>query len=384
MLKNKVIIILTILIIACFLFYPKSKPEIKIIDQEPQTNEEELKEKIGQMIIIGFRGIEINKDSQIVKDINDLNLGGIILFDIDNPTKTFPRNIINYIQTKKLISDIKELSSSNIFVSIDAEGGLVNRLKEKYGFINIPSAEDMGKENPEKTKEYAIILGKELKELGFNINFAPVVDVNTNKNNPVIGKLERSFSSDPEKVFIHASSFIEGLNSQGIISSIKHFPGHGSSSSDSHLGMVDVTNTYDNKELVPYQKLIESGYSQIVMTAHIMNTKIDPVYPATLSPSFIKKILRDDLGFKGVVVSDDMHMGAIVDHYGFNESLIKAIDAGCDILIISNNGKEYNENTAKEAVEAIFNAVQSGQLSEERIIESYDRIKNLKQDIEIK
>ncbi|MBP6914173.1 glycoside hydrolase family 3 protein [Candidatus Parcubacteria bacterium] len=384
MLKNKVIIILTILIIACFLFYPKSKPEIKIIDQEPQTNEEELKEKIGQMIIIGFRGIEINKDSQIVKDINDLNLGGIILFDIDNPTKTFPRNIINYIQTKKLISDIKELSSSNIFVSIDAEGGLVNRLKEKYGFINIPSAEDMGKENPEKTKEYAIILGKELKELGFNINFAPVVDVNTNKNNPVIGKLERSFSSDPEKVFIHASSFIEGLNSQGIISSIKHFPGHGSSSSDSHLGMVDVTNTYDNKELVPYQKLIESGYSQIVMTAHIMNTKIDPVYPATLSPSFIKKILRDDLGFKGVVVSDDMHMGAIVDHYGFNESLIKAIDAGCDILIISNNGKEYNENTAKEAVEAIFNAVQSGQLSEERIIESYDRIKNLKQDFEIK
>ena len=384
MLKNKVIIILTILIITCFLFYPKSKPEIKIIDQEPQTNEEELKEKIGQMIIIGFRGIEINKDSQIVKDINDLNLGGIILFDIDNPTKTFPRNIINYIQTKKLISDIKELSSSNIFVSIDAEGGLVNRLKEKYGFINIPSAEDMGKENPEKTKEYAIILGKELKELGFNINFAPVVDVNTNKNNPVIGKLERSFSSDPEKVFIHASSFIEGLNSQGIISSIKHFPGHGSSSSDSHLGMVDVTNTYDNKELVPYQKLIESGYSQIVMTAHIMNTKIDPVYPATLSPSFIKKILRDDLGFKGVVVSDDMHMGAIVDHYGFNESLIKAIDAGCDILIISNNGKEYNENTAKEAVEAIFNAVQSGQLSEERIIESYDRIKNLKQDFEIK
>jgi len=384
MLRNRVIIILIILIITCFLFYPKTKPEIKIIDQEPQTNEEELKEKIGQMIIIGFRGTEINKDSQIIKDINDLNLGGIILFDIDNPTKTFPRNIISYIQTKKLISDIKELSSSNIFVSIDAEGGLVNRLKEEYGFINIPSAEDMGKENPEKTKEYAIILGKELKELGFNINFAPVVDVNTNKNNPVIGKLERSFSSDPEKVFIHASNFIEGLNSQGIISSIKHFPGHGSSSSDSHLGMVDVTNTYDNKELIPYQKLIENGYSQIVMTAHIMNTKIDPLYPATLSPSFIKKILRNDLGFKGVVVSDDMHMGAIVDHYGFNESLIKAIDAGCDILIISNNGKEYNENTAKEAVEAIFNAVQSGQLSEERIIESYNRIKNLKQNFEIK
>ncbi|HNP79812.1 MAG TPA: glycoside hydrolase family 3 protein, partial [Candidatus Pacearchaeota archaeon] len=359
--KNKVIVILIILIITCFLFYPKTKPEIKITEQEPQINENELKEKIGQMIIIGFRGTEVNKDSQIIKDINDLNLGGIVLFDIDNPTKTFPRNIISYNQTKKLISDIKELSSSNIFVSIDVEGGTINRLKEKYGFINIPSAEDMGKGDPEKTKEYATIIGKELKELGFNIDFAPVVDVNINKNNPIIGELERSFSDDPEKVFIHASSFIEGLNSQGIISSIKHFPGHGSSSTDSHLGMVDVTNTYNEKELIPYRKIIENNYTQIIMTAHIINSNIDPSYPATLSPLFIKKILRDDLRFKGVVVSDDMHMGAIIDHYGFNESLIKAVDAGCDILIISNNGKEYNEDVAKEAVEAIFNAVKKGQ-----------------------
>jgi beta-N-acetylhexosaminidase len=372
--KSKIIIILLISIILVFILYPKTNPEIKPTNQE--LTDEELKSKIGQMIIVGFRGTEVNENSKIVKDINEYNLGGIILFDRDAITKTFPRNIINPNQTKKLISDIKNLSSSDIFVSIDAEGGLINRLKEEYGFINIPSAEDIGKQTPEKAKEYATILGKQLKELGFNIDFAPIVDVNTNKNNPIIGELGRSFSDDEEKVAIYASSFIEGLNEQGIITSIKHFPGHGSSTTDSHLGIVDITNTYNNKELVPYQKLIENNYSQIVMTAHIINKNIDPDYPATLSPYFIKNILREELGFKGVIASDDMHMGAIVDNYGFDEAIIKAINAGCDILIISNNGKEYNESVAEETVEIIFNAVKNGELSRNQIIESYERIKN--------
>lgn len=378
--KNRIIIILLILIIIGFVFYPKT--ETKPVQQE--LTDEELERKIGQMIIVGFRGTEVNENSKIINDIKKYNLGGVILFDRDAPTKTFPRNIIDPEQTKKLISDIKHLSSSDVFVSIDAEGGLINRLKEEYGFVNIPSAENIGKQTPEKAKEYATILGKQLKELGFNIDFAPVVDVNTNKNNPVIGKLERSFSDNEEKVTIYASSFIEGLNEQGIITSIKHFPGHGSSTSDSHLGMVDVTNTYNDKELVPYQKIIENNYSQIVMTAHIINKNIDPNYPATLSPYFIKNILREELGFKGVVASDDMHMGAIVDNYGFNEALIKAINAGCDILIISNNGKEYNENAAEEAIEIVFNAVKNEELSTNQIIESYERIQKLKQDFQIK
>lgn len=351
---------------------------------EEKKENDALKQKIGQMLILGFRGTEVNNDSNIVKEIKKYNLGGVILFDRDVPTKQFPRNIVDPEQTKKLIVDLKALASPSLFVAVDAEGGLINRLKEKYGFVNIPSAQEMGKEDPEKTKENALIIAEELSSLGINIDFAPVVDVNVNPDNPIIGELERSFSEDPEKVALYASKFIEGLHEKNIIPAIKHFPGHGSSAEDSHLGMVDITDTHKEEELIPYQRLIEEGYSDMVMTAHIVNRNIDPDFPATLSSLYIKNILRENLGFKGVVVSDDMNMGAIVDNYGFNEALIKAIQAGCDILIISNNGSEYNEKAAEEAMETIFQAVKKGEVSEERINESYNRIQELKQRYGIK
>jgi beta-N-acetylhexosaminidase len=350
-----------------------------------QTKDYELKQKIGQMLIVGFRGTEIDRTSYISKAMNVLNLGGIIIFDKDNPSSgELTRNITNYNQTKKLIEDLNKYSSSPLFISVDAEGGYINRLKEKYGFTNIPSAEQMGKGTTEETKNYADILGQELKTLGFNMDFAPVVDVNVNPENPVIGYLERSFSTDSEKVYEYASSFIDGLHQNNIITAIKHFPGHGSSTSDSHLGIVDVTNTYKQEELIPYQKLIEAGYSDMVMTAHIINTNIDPTYPSTLSPLFIKNILRDQLKFNGVVVSDDMQMGAIVNNYGYDEAIIRAINAGCDMLIISNNGTTYNEQAPYDAVNIILKAVKKGEISEQQINDSYDRIQTLKEKYGIK
>ena len=351
---------------------------------QDQEDDYELKQKIGQMLIIGFRGTEIDRTSYISKAINVLNIGGVILFDKDNPSGEFPRNIVDYNQTKKLITDLNKYSPTPLFISVDAEGGYINRLKTKYGFTNIPSAEEMGKGTTEETKNQADILGQQLNALGFNMNFAPDVDVNVNPENPVIGYLERSFSIDPVKVYEHASSFITGLHQNNIITAIKHFPGHGSSTSDSHLGIVDVTNTYQQNELIPYQKLIENGYSDMVMTAHIINTNIDPVYPATLSPLFIKNILRDQLKFTGVVVSDDMQMGAIVDNYGYDEAIIKAINAGCDMLIISNNGKTYDEKAPYDAVDIILKAVKDGLISEQQINDSYNRIQALKEKYGIK
>jgi len=339
----------------------------------------ELRKKIGQMLIVGFRGLEINSNSDIVKTINELNLGGIILFDKDNPSQgELSRNISNPQQTKKLISDLKKYSSSRLFISLDAEGGYVNRLKEKYGFFKIPSAEKLGQGSLAETQEKANLLGMELSALGFNMNFAPVVDVNVNPDNPVIGYLERSFSSDPQKVYSFSNEFIKGLQKNNIITAIKHFPGHGSSSSDSHLGLVDITKTWTPKELIPYFLLIKNGYSDMVMTAHIMNTEIDSVHPATLSPIFLNFLLRKGLGFKGLIVSDDMQMGAIVDNFGFDESLVQAINAGCDILILSNNIKIYDEQVSYKAVDAILKAVKNGQISEERINESYNRIQEFK------
>lgn len=349
----------------------------------PPTEEEKLREKIEQMLIIGFRGTSITP--YIDQTLKDLNIGGVILFDRDVPSGgEIERNIISPQQTKELISQLNKLSN-DMFIAVDAEGGDVNRLKEKYGFTNIPSAEEMGKGSVEGTKSHGIFLGQQLSDLGFNLNFAPVVDVNVNPENPVIGCLERSFSNDPEKVYNHASSFIEGLHQSNIVTAIKHFPGHGSSENDSHLGMTDVTNTYKEEELLPYELLIENGYNDMVMTAHIMNQNIDENYPATLSPLFLQNILREKIGFNGIIVSDDMNMGAIVDHYGFEEGLIMAINAGCDLLILSNNGsEEYNEMTPYEAVDIIFNAVKNDLIKEEQIDQSCQRIKSLKEKYGIK
>ncbi|MCK9445423.1 glycoside hydrolase family 3 protein [bacterium] len=375
---NKILKIILIIIVLSIVGY------LINIYYKNQSPDYELKQKIGQMLIVGFRDTEINRTSYISKAMNVLNLGGVILFDRDNPSKEFPRNITSYDQTKKLISDLNKYSPSPLFISVDAEGTYVNRLKEKYGFTNIPSAEQMGKGTVEETKNQANILGKQLKDLGFNMDFAPDVDVNINPENPVIGYLERSFSADPQKVYEHASSFIDGLHQNNIITTIKHFPGHGSSTSDSHLGIVDVTNTYKQEELIPYQKLIENGYSDMVMTAHIMNTNIDPIYPATLSPLFIKNILRDQLKFNGVVVSDDMQMGAIVNNYGYDEAIIKAINAGCDMLIISNNGTTYDEKAPYDAVDIILKAIKKGEISEQQINDSYNKIQSLKEKYGIK
>ncbi len=343
-----------------------------------------LDQMIGEIIILGFRGTEIDGSSKIVKDINEYNIGGIILFDYDVPSKSSPRNIINPKQTKKLIEDIKSLTRHDLFIAIDAEGGKVNRLKAKYGFMQIDSPQKMGEDEPQNTFIKASPLGLELDYLGINLNFAPVVDVNINKDNPVIGKLERSFSDDPQKVYEHASYFIDAMHEFNVITAIKHFPGHGSSTEDSHLGLVDVTNTYQEEaELFPYKKLIQDNKTDIIMTAHVMNTNIDTDTPATLSSIFLKDILRGKLNYEGIIVSDDMQMGAIVENFGFEEAIIKAINAGCDLLIFSNNSPVYDEDIAQKAVEVIKKAIKDGKIKEETIRNSYNRIKQLKDSFEI-
>lgn len=338
-----------------------------------------LEEMIGQMIIVGFRGTEVDSSSKIIQHINEYNIGGIVLFDYDVPLKSFPRNIVDRQQLKTLIEDLKRLTRSDLFIAVDAEGGYVNRLKEEYGFVKIKSAQQMGEGEPEDTFVEASRLGEELASPGININFAPVVDININEDNPVIGKIERSFSDDPQEVYEHAGSFIDAMHRYNIISVIKHFPGHGSSSGDSHLGLTDVTHTYNEEvELFPYKKLIEDGRADIIMTAHIMNRDIDPGSPATLSSIFLEDILRDGLNYDGVIISDDMQMGAITSQFGFDEVIVKAINAGCDLLIFSNNGSEYDEDIARKASSVIKEAVDEGKITETQITVSYNRILELK------
>ncbi|MEI6510295.1 MAG: glycoside hydrolase family 3 protein [bacterium] len=346
----------------------------------PNMTTTELRQRIGQMLLVGFRGAEVSQTSTIVAAVRDLNLGGVILFDVDVPSgRTVERNIVNPTQTRKLIADLQRWTPTPLWVAVDAEGGKVNRLKTKYGFLEIPSAEEMGRLGLAATREIAGKLADELAGLGFNLNFAPVVDVNVNPQNPVIGALGRSFSADPEQVTACAAAFIEGLHSQRIATSLKHFPGHGSSAADSHLGLVDVTSSWSTSELIPYRDLISRGLVDMVMTAHVINRTVDQDYPATLSTRFIGPILREQFQFNGPVVSDDLEMGAITQNFGFEEALVRAVNAGCDLLILSNNDSLYDDNAAYRAVEAIYQAVQSGKIPSARIWQASERLRVLKE-----
>ncbi len=323
--------------------------------------------------MVGFR--EAKVDEYVERMVTTLNVGGVILFDVDVPSESKERNIIDEVQLKKLIFDLQAISKTPLFVSVNAEGGLINRLKR---FIAMPSHKELGGTGDIwNVRANALNLAKELKEFGFNMNFAPVVDIDLNPNNPVIGKLERSFSNDYYLVAEFAKAFIKAQKEEGIISVVKHFPGHGSSENDSHLGITDVTNTYQKEELYPYQVLNEESFLDAVMTAHIINKNIDRTYPATLSQNHIN-ILRDIIGFKGVIISDDMQMKAISDNFGLKESIIKSINAGCNIILISNNVNIYDPNLPYKVYQIIVDAIENKDISKERIRESLFKIETLK------
>jgi len=343
-----------------------------------QENEVTLDEKIGQMLKVGFRGLSVDENSPIVEDIRKYHIGGVVLFDYDVPRDTALRNISSPGQVQNLVQDLQRFADIPLIIAIDQEGGRVARLKTRYGFEKSVSAQYLGSlQNADSTRKYAHQTGQTLSELGINTNLAPVVDVNINPENPVIGGIERSFSDDPSVVTRHARLYIETLHEYGIITTLKHFPGHGSSRDDSHLGVVDVTDYWKQKELVPYRNLIESGTADIVMTAHIFNAALDSTYPATLSKPIITGILRDSLGFNGVVMSDDLQMKAIRTEYGLKETIKMSIQAGVDILSFANNSI-FEAEIAAKAHGIINELVEEGSLSEGRIDQSYDRIMSLK------
>lgn len=339
----------------------------------------ELFKKIGQMLIMGFRGCTIENATHIKRLLSKGQLGGVILFIYDVASGDSGRNIESPTQLIRLIKSIKELSEVPPFIAIDEEGGQVSRLKSKAGFNEFRSHQQLGDTgNPEETYREALKIAYHLDELGFNLNFAPCVDLAINPDNPIIYKKERSFSEDPEVVFNHAKHFIRAHDEQNILTSPKHFPGHGSAIGDTHLGMVDVTRDWQEKELRPYQMLIEAGLARIVMASHIFHRKIDPSYPASLSQTFLISMLRIQIGFKGVIISDDLEMKAISQHFGFEEAIARAINAGVDILLLGNN-LQYDPDLYSKVFNAFENLLDSGRITEERIDESYQRIVHLKE-----
>lgn len=368
--------------------------------QEPQSddggekimdvvNKMSLDEKIGQMFIVGFEGYEPN--DSLRKMIMNNYVGGVILFR---------RNIKNPEQLLGLINSIKSINSVDIadtgaipaddtamrntvdtsngcgripiFISVDEEGGSVSRMPVQYKAI--PSCLSIGKINDaELSYNIGGLLAKEVKSVGFNMNFAPVLDIWSNPQNTVIG--DRSFGSTAEIVSSLGVQTMKGLSGGGVIPVVKHFPGHGDTVVDSHIGLPEVEYNMERLksfELVPFQAAIENK-ADAVMIAHILMNSIDAENPSTLSKAVITDLLRDRMGFDGVVITDDMTMGAILKNYNVGDAAVKSVAAGSDIILVC-----HGFDKQQEAIDALRAAVNVGVIPEERINESVYRILKLK------
>ncbi len=367
--KNISFLILSLFTVALTYSQSKSEQILPVID---------IDKMIGQMLITGVKGTKIEQDKELIKTIKDGKVGGIILFE-KNINKTAPK-----LELIRLIDSLKTASNQfPLIVSIDQEGGKVNRLKTKYGFPKSVTASYLGQvDNIDTTLFYAKQTARTLRELGINVNFSPVLDLCKNKANPVIAKYGRCYSENAEMVIKHASKTVEGHRAHNIKTVVKHFPGHGSSHADSHIGMADVTNYWGEDELVPFKGMIDDSMCDAVMTAHIINYKLNPdSLPATLSSIVNDSLLRKKLGFDGVIFSDDMQMKAISKNYGLKNAVYLAINSGVDVLMFSNNISGVGEQTIDKVHTIIKELISEGKITEERIKQSFERILQFKEGI---
>ena len=337
-----------------------------------------LAQKIGQMLMVGFHGTSAPAESQICQDIKTYHIGSVILFDYNPVNKNEPKNIATKKQLKKLTSQLQACSfDGKLLIAVDQEGGRVQRLKTKYGFYGkFPQASDVVKMDQSQIESTYVKMGKELKSVGINYDLAPVVDLDINPKNHVVHGLGRSFGKDPKTVARYAGTFIDAMHHYGVLTALKHFPGHGSSLGDTHKGFVDVTHLWNKAEMEPYRLL--NTKADTVMVAHVFNKKLDSKYPATLSKKTVKGLLRKELGFDGVVITDDLQMGAISQKYSLKKILDLAINVGNDILLFGNQLDPKKTVSSKRLVYTIMTLVKNGKVSKKQIERSYTRIQALK------
>ncbi|MCJ7840107.1 beta-N-acetylhexosaminidase [Lederbergia sp. NSJ-179] len=341
----------------------KLRAEENISEQLKAMN---LREKVGQMIFAGVSGTVMDQETE--EFIRTHQVGGMIFY---------AENLQNTKQMITLLNDIKAANEQNPFpllLGVDQEGGRISRFPDEV--MKLPTNEEIGVINqPTFSYEIGQLLGEQVKAFGFNLDFAPVLDINSNPNNPVIN--DRSFGNDAKVVSRLGIETMKGIQSQHIMSVIKHFPGHGDTAVDSHLDLPVMDKSMEEMkqlEIIPFQNAINQG-ADIVMVAHILLSKMDPTYPSSMSEKVITDLLRKQLHFKGVVMTDDMTMQAITKHYDIGEASVQSVKAGSDIILIAHG---YDHATA--AIDAIVQAVEAGEWSEDRIDDSVRRILELKKN----
>ncbi len=336
------------------------------------------------MLMVGFKGDSVTEDCDAARYVRDLKVGAIVLFDIDatGDATIGSRNITSKERLTRMTAQLQAWADYPLLIATDQEGGRVARLKPQYGFLPTVTAEYLGTvDNEDTTRYYASRIAREMRESGVNINLAPVVDV-LNHDCAAVGHYNRCYSTDPQVIVRHAGWFIDENHRQGVLCTLKHFPGHGNAIDDSHYGFVDVTNAWTPVELEPFKMLIDEGKADLIMTAHLFNRNIDEDYPATLSSKTINGLLREQMGFDGVVVTDDLYMQAIRNQYSIPTALELAINAGADLICAGNNiSTGFEADRPFKLVEMIVNSVKEGRISWERMEQSHERIKRLQEKI---
>lgn len=337
-----------------------------------------LEEMAGQMIVVGFQGKSASAESvkAVADDIAQGHIGGVM----------FLKTNVGSLSAVREMNALFRATSPDLppFITLDQEGGSVERLTKDVGFTEIPNAATIAARNsPDAAEAIYARMAQDIAELGFSVNFGPVADLNTNPNNQVIARFGRAFSADPAVVTEYDAAFIKAHRAAGVLTSLKHFPGHGSSTADSHEGFVDITKTWNPLELEPYRALIQADMADMVMVGHLYHADFvdaDGETPSSLSSRWIDGVLRQELGFDGVVISDDLEMGAIRDHFTLEETVTRAVRAGMDVLLFSNTAK-YRPGLGDEIRAILLAEAAADPAFADRIAQSYQRIVSLKSRI---
>ncbi|SMQ66997.1 beta-N-acetylhexosaminidase [Devosia lucknowensis] len=346
-----------------------------LIAAVPAAHAQSLEQMAGQMIVVGFEGNSPD-DSGVESVREDLaagRLGGVMYLK---------KNVASLSTVREMNVQFRAAAPDLLpFITLDQEGGAVERLTKDVGFKEIPNAATVAQRNsPEKAKAIYAAMAEGIAAEGFSVNFGPVADLNTNPDNQIIARFGRSYSADPAVVTAYDAAFIEAHRAAGLATALKHFPGHGSSTADSHEGFVDITASWDAAELEPYRALIADGLADMVMVGHLYHADYadgDGETPSSLSPRWIDGVLREDLGFDGVVISDDLEMGAIRDHFTLEQTVTRAVRAGMDILLFSNTA-DYRPGLSDEILAILLAEAEADPEFAARIEESYGRIVALK------
>ena len=331
-----------------------------------------LRPRIARLLVVDFRGLRVEAGDWIAANIAVDGLGGVILFDKDRAQPT--RNVRTQRQVTSLISDLRALAPQReLIVAIDQEGGLVTRLSPAHGFPAVAYEEAIGSKGDTAVQAWADGLAATLADVGVNLNLAPVVDVDVNPKNPAIGAIQRAFSPDPAVVARDAAIEIQAHRAVQVRTTLKHFPGLGSATSNTDFGVADVTRTWTQQELDPYRDLLGRGLVDVIMAGHVVNGQIDPSAPASLSRGTVTDLLRGELGWDGLVITDDLQAGAITDNFGAEDAVALAIEAGNDLLLFANQ-QVYDPGIVTNTIDLIEGFVSSGRIPEARIDRSYARV----------